>query len=263
MKNASISIITVTFNADRFLEKLIKSVIEQNSEYTEFIIIDGGSKDNTINIVKQYEANITYWVSEPDKGIYDAWNKGVKQSTGDWIMFLGADDILKPDALKKYQNFIKNSAAQNLHYISSRMEMIDADGKFVRVKGWPWEWPSFLKEMMVAHPGSLHSRLLFKEYGYFDINYKISGDYELMLRPRNKLRAAFMNEITTQMSEGGASDSAKAIKEHYRAATITGGGSKFPLKINALYVYTKFILKNITKKLGLKLYLKKSKLLTP
>lgn len=95
-----ISIITVTYNADSCLEKTIQSVIEQTYKNIEYIIIDGASKDNTINLIKKYSNHINLWISEPDKGLYDAMNKGIKFATGDWIFFINAGDIfVSPDVL--------------------------------------------------------------------------------------------------------------------------------------------------------------------
>ena len=94
-----ITIITATFNADSWVENLIKSVIPQLTNKVEFIIIDGNSTDNTISLIQKYKEYIAYWCSESDNGIYDAWNKGIRKATGEWIMFLGADDLLQPGAL--------------------------------------------------------------------------------------------------------------------------------------------------------------------
>lgn len=251
------SIITATYNAGSCLERAIKSVIaQQNTDY-EFIVIDGGSKDNTVEIIKKYSDHISYWVSERDKGIYDAWNKGVLKAKGEWILFLGADDLLLPHALQKYQQFLDTRNEPDVLYVSSRIRMIDANGKVTRVKGWPWEWPYFLREMTVAHPGSLHSRLLFEKYGLFNINYKITGDYELLLRPREHLKTLFMDDITVDMSEGGASDSIAALKEHYKAATLTGGGRKAIIGANFLYILMKVSTKKFLRRWNINVYLKK------
>lgn len=256
--NPIISIIIATFNADKFLKNCLDSIVPQIGKNIELIIIDGGSKDTTADIIKNYNEYITFSISEPDKGIYDAWNKGVLASSGDWIMFLGADDQLLPGAIEKYVGFIsKFPSVDKVDYISSRMKMVDLTGRSIRVKGWAWEWPLFLKDMTVAHPGSLHSKRLFDQYGLFDISYKITGDYELLLRPREKLKAVFFDEITVLMQEGGASDSLKALLEHERAAVQTGGASATSARLNVYKISLKFRVKAILRKIGFNAYLKK------
>lgn len=253
-----ISIIVATYNAALYLERLINSINIQNFDSLELIIIDAGSKDGTVELIKKHLEKISYWISEPDNGIYDAWNKGVQASSGDWIMFLGADDQLLPDAIKKYAEFIaKLSHIEEVEYISSRMEMVDLAGRSIRVKGWAWEWPLFLKDMTVAHPGSLHSKKLFDQYGLFNIAYKITGDYELLLRPREKLKAVFFDEVTVLMQEGGASDSLKALLEHERAAVETGGASAMSARFNVYKINLKFRIKAFLRKMGFNAYLKK------
>jgi cellulose synthase/poly-beta-1,6-N-acetylglucosamine synthase-like glycosyltransferase len=98
-----ITIITSTYNAAEYLPRTIKSVREQTYTNIEWIIVDGNSKDNTVELIRQNEDVIDYWVSEPDSGIYDAWNKGVSLANGDWIAFLGAGDSYKPDAINVFE----------------------------------------------------------------------------------------------------------------------------------------------------------------
>jgi len=254
-----ISIITAVYNAEKFLIDFFESIKSHDVNDYELIIIDGGSKDSTVNIIKSYAEYVSYWISEPDKGIYDAWNKGVVKASGEWIMFLGADDKLVTGALKDYARFIKEKqiTEDNCLYISSRMQIIDSSGNNVRIKGWPWEWPFFLKEMTVAHPGSLHSRKLFKDFGLFDPTYRSSGDYELLLRPKDKLNAKFFDQLTVIMLEGGMSDSFLGIEEHRRAAVNSGGANPIMAYLNSVWVRFKFVSKKFTKSLGLNLYLKK------
>jgi len=252
------SVIIATYNAGKHLTGAIESVLSNSSESGELIIIDGGSKDNTVDIIHKYKKSISYWVSEPDNGIYDAWNKGIKKATGDWIMFIGADDRLLPNSIKSYSSFLNvHPDKDSLLYISSRMQMVDQHGKPIRVKGWSWEWPKFLKETTVAHPGSLHSKKLFERYGLFDTNYRSAGDFELLIRPKDQLKAAFMDEVTVVMQEGGISDGTIGIKEHCKAAIKTGGYSPFLAYKNAIWVFLKFKIRTTLRKYGINAYLKK------
>lgn len=258
MKNPYISIITATYNAEKYLPTLTESIRNQNSKNFQFLIIDGGSKDSTLQIIERNKDIVNYWSSEPDHGIYDAWNKGLSKATGDWIMFLGSDDILLPGTLKLYSSFIENlKNREDIDLISSKVQMIDTNGKPIRIKGWKFQWPHFLKEMTIAHPGALHSRNLFNTYGVFNTDYKIVGDYELLLRAGKNLNAAFLDEVTVKMSEGGMSDSVAAIKEQYLAVTITGKLPIYKALFNAAIVYMKFKMKKLLRFAGFNFYLKK------
>lgn len=257
--SCTISIIIATYNAEKYLQHCLNSIIPQLNEAIELIIIDGDSKDDTVEIIKTNKQYISYFITETDKGIYDAWNKGIKASCGDWIMFLGADDQLMPNALNIYQQFINyNLGTLDIDLLSSRVQMVDENGKTIRIKGWPFQWPHFLKEMTIAHPGALHSKKLFDKYGNYNIDYKIVGDYELLLRAGTSLKSLYLDAITVIMSEGGASDSVKSIKEHYKAVTTTGKYPKCLALINALLVYSKFKIKKLSRIIGLNLYLRKS-----
>jgi glycosyltransferase involved in cell wall biosynthesis len=254
---AKISIISASYNSDKYIEKSILAILSQKNPDVEYILIDGGSKDLTVDIIKKYREQIDYWISEKDEGIYDAWNKGVKAATGDWIMFLGTDDFLKPDAIQTYLNFLKNNDVSKSLYLSAKIEIIDEDGKFIRILGWPWRWEVFKRINDVAHPGSLHSKKLFEDYGLYDTNYKICGDYELLLRPKDKLNGFFINQITAQMTYGGASTNPKMLKECYWAVVNTGGLSKTIAVFDYVSQYFKLSLKNYTRKFGINIKLRK------
>ena len=120
-----VSIITVTFNAEADLEKCIKSVISQTYTNIEFIIIDGGSTDGTLDIIEKYKKNISYSISEKDKGIYDAWNKGVSVANGEWIAFLGSDDVYLENAIENYINHLNTIKHQHVDIISSRVRLVN------------------------------------------------------------------------------------------------------------------------------------------
>jgi glycosyltransferase involved in cell wall biosynthesis len=217
-----ITVITAVLNCSATIEKTIRSVLNQSFESVEYIIIDGGSTDGTLDIIRHYEHEIDYWVSEPDKGIYDAWNKGITLASGQWIAFLGADDTFLDGALDAYANAIAVSSDTQLEYISSRVNLVEGH-KVMRVFGQKWNWTIFQRYMNVAHVGSLHSRALFEKYGLYDTTYKICGDYEFLLRSRAKLKVAFVNLTTVNMSIGGASDNFLALCEAERAKVYTAG----------------------------------------
>jgi glycosyltransferase involved in cell wall biosynthesis len=215
-----VTIITAVYNAQKYLEECIVSVINQSYPNFEYIIIDGGSTDDSVDIIKKYQHRIKYWKSEPDRGIYDAWNKGLSQAEGDWISFVGADDQLLPGAIDTYvKHIIEHPRQQNLQFISSRIELVDEKLIPLRIVGEAWTWERFKLSMVTWHVGAFHSRRLFAEYGIFDTSYKISGDYELLLRPRERLNTSYIDCLTVKMRVGGTSarNLVKASKETYRA----------------------------------------------
>ncbi len=186
-------------------EETIQSVINQTYPNVEYIIIDGGSTDGTLDIIKKYEDYIDYWVSERDKGIYDAWNKAVSVANGEWIMFLGSDDTLVIDAVESYIKHIYNLSTY-IEYISAKVDLINNDNKIIRTIGNAWNWTAFRRYMNVAHVASLHNRKLFNKYGLFDMSYKIAADYELLLRAKKNLKASFLSKKVAFMRCDGASN---------------------------------------------------------
>jgi len=244
-KQPLITVITVVFNGAKTLEQTILSVINQSYKSVEFIIIDGESTDGTLSIIRKYEHAIDYWVSEPDKGIYDAWNKGVAKASGEWIAFLGADDIYLEGAIDAYVNFICGFAGRHLDYISSRANLIKGT-KVIRTVGQKWNWKSFKKYMNVAHVGSLHSRILFEKYGLYDATYKICGDYELLLRPRENLQVGFMNITTVNMSVDGISNSNLSVFDEVARIKIRHGlKTKFWANLDLIYSKFKYFVRSI------------------
>ncbi len=196
-----ISVVTVVLNSDTTLEKSIDSVISQKNEANiEYIIIDGGSKDRSVSIINSYSDSIDYWVSEPDTGIYNAWNKGLARAKGDYIAFLGADDFYYPGALKAYSEYIQ--ANPNVEYVSSKVRYV---GMSRRIIGKPYVWDEFRRRMTVAHVGSLHKRSLYHQFGIYDETLKIAGDYEFLLRAGMDLKVGYINFISAEMDGGGVS----------------------------------------------------------
>lgn len=236
-EKVTFSIVIATFNAAEHLQKTLDSVKNQCFKNFELIIIDGNSSDTTVDIIKANDEMSIRWVSEQDTGLYDAWNKAIKRSNGTWITFLGAGDILYPDALLSYSSHIE-TLAETPDYISAKIRRIDEKGRFISVLGEAWSWAQFKNSMTVAHVGSLHHQRLFSEIGLFDSsNYKICADYELLLRKKSKLKTSFLDKLMGEMPNGGVSFSVKALKESAKAKYKTGQGSFFTISVRFVFYW--------------------------
>ncbi len=202
-----ISVITVTFNSEKTIEETINSVRSQNYKPIEHIIIDGASSDNTLKIIESYSESIAFTLSEPDKGIYDALNKGLSVATGDIISFLHSDDL-----------YAKNSTVYEvLQYFDDDTQGIYSDlvytnkydlNKVMRY----WKScnynPSLLENgWMPPHPTLFLRRGVYEKYGYFDTSFKISADYDFMLRIlKNNIKVKYFPQVTYKMRVGGKSN---------------------------------------------------------
>jgi glycosyltransferase involved in cell wall biosynthesis len=222
-------VITAVFNAQSHISHCLESVLFQDYPNIEHIIIDGGSSDGTINVLRNHDHRIAFWKSEPDKGIYDAWNSALAEAHGEWICFLGADDEFLPGAVSAYMSLAEKHP--EAEYLSSQVRWLHPSGYVNPTHGRPWTWRTFAKRMFVAHPGSMHHRMLFNRLGVYDTSYRSAADYELLLRARGSLRAAFMPVPTAIMRAGGVSDNSTALDEAYRAKTKSGGRNPFLARI--------------------------------
>ncbi len=229
-----ISIVIAIFNAAQTLKRCLDSIVPQLTDETELILVDGGSKDDTNTIIDSYGSNITVHISEPDKGIYDAWNKGVKAAKGDWVMFIGADDVLLPGAIELYQRTINTTEDIGQYdYICAHNEYVDKNGKLLKLLGGDPKWSVFRRTMNAAHVASLHNRKsLFETIGEYNLDFKICADYELLLRKRDKLRSLFIDVRIARMKVGGMSFSTKAIIESYKIRRLH---RSLPALMNMLY----------------------------
>lgn len=204
-----ISIITVVYNAQETVEETIKSVLYQDFENVEYLIIDGGSTDRTNEIISRYKSEINFYLSEPDKGLYDAMNKGIENATGDIIGILNADDVFK-------DNFVLTNIsavfAKNPHIEATIGNIIQCNKqgqikRFYSSKKWQ---PNKLKiGFMPPHPSIFFKKTVFTTFGNYKLNYKIGADYEFIVRVflKNKIEWNYSNLTTTKMLVGGLSSS--------------------------------------------------------
>lgn len=218
-----ISIIIATYNASATLRQCLYSLVPQLSEQSELIIIDGGSTDTTPDIITSFNNNIAYAISESDNGIYDAWNKGVKAAKGKWIAFIGADDVLLPNAIQGYLDVItKTKDIDDYDYICAHNEYVDFNGKLLKLLGEEPIWDVMRKRMAPAHVASLHNKKnLFETIGYYDYeHFHICADYELLMRKKNKLKYLMIPNHIARMKVGGMSFSTNAIIETYNIRNL-------------------------------------------
>jgi len=239
-----ISIIIATYNSEKTLEASLLSVISQKTLNTELIVIDGGSSDNTVNILERYAQDLDYFISEPDYGIYDAWNKGIAASTGLWIAFLGSDDLLSSGVIDKYEQAILESPMAD--YISGKVQLINESGGNLSIIGSKYNWNTFSTYMNVAHVASLHNRKLYDMYGYYDLAFKICGDYEFLLRPKNLLKTILIDEVVAKMTVGGISyGSSDALVEARQAKLKNKVKNKFIISIDYIIALIKLRIKKL------------------
>jgi glycosyltransferase involved in cell wall biosynthesis len=203
-----ITIITVCYNSAATLEKTIFSVAGQTYANIEYIIVDGNSKDGTLDIIQSHQDKITKWISEPDKGLYDAMNKGIAMATGDIVGIVNSDDtfnsktVLAEIAAFHHANAIDASIGNIVQH--------KEDGKIVRLytsKNWT---PYKLKiGSMPPHPSIFFKRTLFQKYGNYLLDFKIGADYELIIRYflKNNIKWKYSGITTHKMLIGGISSS--------------------------------------------------------
>ena len=219
-----ISFIIATYNVENCLEVTLKSIICQDNLNYEIIVIDGKSTDNTQEVVEKYQENIYFFSSEKDNGIYDAWNKGLAKSNGDWIMFVGAGDYYIDGVFDK---ILPKLHRTNSNMITTDINIIDSNSMILKHISSKMEKDIFIKYMNIPHPGILHRKSIFENMGNFNINYKIAGDYEFILRNLYLLNFEHLPLISLNMVEGGVSNSVNVFYENYKIKIEVLNANKF------------------------------------
>ncbi len=205
-----VSVITISYNSALTIEDTIRSVLEQDYEHLEYIIIDGASTDGTLNIIDKYKSQVSRIISEPDKGIYNAMNKGLKLATGDVISILNSDDTFAhPCAVSKMVSKLIETNADTCY---GDLVYVQRDNPEKRLRYWragEYAPNCFLNGWMPPHPTFFAKAELYKKYGGFNESLKISADYELMLRMlyRNGASTTYLPEVVVKMKAGGMSNS--------------------------------------------------------
>jgi glycosyltransferase involved in cell wall biosynthesis len=240
-----LSIITIVLNDKNNIEKTILSVLNQNIEL-EYIIIDGGSTDGTLDIIKKYQDKIDKIVSEKDDGIVDAFNKGINFASGDIIGIVNSGDFLEKNSLKR----IMNSFDIDLDIIYGNVQYWNGDNKDYIYRA---DYTFLDKFMSINHPAVFVRKTTYNRYGLFDKKFSIAMDYELMLRFFvNGAKFKYINKVFSNMSLGGVSDInwKKAYKEAYEIRKKYLGFS-YELYFNYIFQVIKRYISNFLSKVGL------------
>lgn len=204
-----ITIIVAVLNGAKTLERCINSVVRQSYPHKELIIMDGGSTDGTLEILKRYDAQIKYWESKPDRGIYHAWNKALEHAEGEWICFIGSDDFfVDAGVLEKAVSYLQQAGDDGVHYAYGKVAIFSiGSNKVITYANGPWR--KVRKQMKqgkcLMHSGSFHHRKLFQKHGNFDEKLKVAGDYDLIWRELKNKAANYMDMVTICMGHGGLS----------------------------------------------------------
>lgn len=231
-----VTVIIAVFNGAKTLQQCIDSITQQTYENKELIIIDGGSQDGTVDLLKKNAHQINYWISEPDQGIYDAWNKGLSQAKGEWICFLGADDFLwNMQSICAIEKELRK-LPYGIRIAYGQVMLLNELAQNIHVVGEPWLHikDRFKQVMCIPHQGVWHRRSLFEQVGAFDKSFRIAGDYELLLRELRDNDAIFIEGLVIAgMRQGGVSsapeNSLRALKEIRKAQILHG--LKYPGRI--------------------------------
>lgn len=214
-----LSVITVTYNAEHTLERTLKSVREQTYPAIEHIIVDGNSNDGTVALIHRYENERLKWISEPDKGLYDAMNKGIKMATGDYLCFLNAGDTFyDTDTVQKIFASIDENHSPDILY--GETAIVDDNGRFLHMRRLQapknLTWKSFKHGMVVCHQAFIVKRELVEPY---DLSYRFSADFDWCIRMMKKAKNIYNTDLilVDYLNTGMTTANRKAsLRERYR-----------------------------------------------
>ena len=183
VNNPLVSVITPSWNSVHYIEQTILSVINQTYRNVEYIIIDGGSSDGTLDIIRKYESYIDFWVSETDDGMYQAINKGMQRASGEIVAYLNSDDLYYPDTLEKVVNYFANNLSAELVY--GNLDFVDEEGKKLFTQKYPkFRLNFFIRAncSMIGQPAAFWRSSLLKKTGMFDESLKMASDFDFFIR---------------------------------------------------------------------------------
>lgn len=216
----AVSVVIGVKNGAHALQGCLDSIAAQSAASREVIVVDSASTDGTRELV---EANaragkVTRFVSEPDRGLYEAWNKALRLARGDWVCFLGCDDRFHDEGALQSLLDAATGDAGRARVVHGRLNLVTDSGVVAETLGRPWAEarPAFLAGIMIPHPGTLHHRSLFEEHGLFDESYRIAGDYDMLLRELLEHAPLYVDRLVIDMRFGGMSSKPGAIAGNLR-----------------------------------------------
>lgn len=250
-----ISVVTITYNSEKTVEETLKSVVEQSCDDLEYIIIDGGSTDNTLKIIENYRERIAVVVSEKDAGISDAFNKGIRRATGDIIAIINSDDLLLPGALKKIEETIKPETdvlyGNAIMFGNDRQDSISI----------PMSLDQFKYRMAVLHPSTFIRKRAYEKYGLYDLHYKASMDRDLLAKMY--FGGATFQYCDFEFAKFRTGDGASS-KQFYKVAlkekeeiSLKWGASKIRCKLITIKTFMRFTVARILRQIGIGEYIRK------
>jgi len=251
MRQLKISIITATYNCETTIEATIISVLNQTYKNIEFIIIDGKSNDNTLNIVEKYKTSISKIISESDLGIYDALNKGITNASGEIIGFMHADDIFANNLILEKINLMFEN--KNIDALYGDLQYVAKENIDKVIRNWKsneFKSKNIKKGWMPPHPTFYVKKEIYDKFGKFNINYKISADYDLMMRFlwKHKINVDYLPEVFVKMRVGGKSNSSfknilQKMKEDFQTIKSNNIGGFFTLFSKNVSKFSQFFIK--------------------
>lgn len=230
-----VSIITITYNSAVTLKETIESVVNQTYSDIEYIVVDGLSQDNTLSIVNNYKDKISKVVSEKDKGLYDALNKGINLATGDLVGILHSDDFYThPQVIEHVVKALQEDNADAVYADLYYVDRNDTSKIFRKWKSGHYKHGMFYKGWMPPHPTFFAKKSCYQKFGMFNLNFKSAADYELLLRliHKHQIKLAYLPEFIIKMRVGGKSNQSfsnrlKANQEDRKAWKVNDLKPKF------------------------------------
>lgn len=243
MNNPKISIITISYNNKADIEDTINSVANQKYLNKEYLIIDGGSKDGTLDIINKHRHTIDYFVSEPDKGISDAFNKGIKAATGDWLVMMNAGDMLAEDALQKFAD----GYVDGYDVIKGNTIRWNPNTNFKFLEHPVISYPAIPFNFLVCHQSTYISKKAYEKVGNYRLEMKVAMDLEMMLRlTKAGMKFYSINKDLAIFRMGGISQMSKERRiNEMKYAVEINGRTKLQVFIFISYVRIRTWIRNL------------------